>query len=49
MRVYLERYEPDPARQLVAAEVGLAPLIPIAAAIADIERITGRSAPSVIA
>jgi phosphoglucomutase len=49
LRVYLERYEPDPARQLVAAEVGLAPLIPIAAAIADIERITGRSAPSVIA
>ena len=49
LRVYLEHYEPDPARQLVAAEVGLAPLIPIAAAIADIERITGRSAPSVIA
>ena len=49
LRMYLERFEPDPARHVLAADVALAPLAAAAAAIADIAEITGRTAPSVVA
>ena len=49
LRVYLERYEPDPARHLLPAERVLAPLAEAAAEIAEIAALTGRSRPSVIA
>jgi phosphoglucomutase len=48
LRVYLEDYEPDPARHGRDAATVLAPLGAAAAAIADIAGITGRSHPSVI-
>jgi len=48
LRVYLERFEPDPARHALPASVALAPLAAAAAEIADITAITGRSAPSVV-
>jgi phosphoglucomutase len=48
MRVYLERYEADPARHgLPTAEV-LGPVVAAAQAIARIAELTGRSEPSVI-
>ena len=48
LRVYLERFEPDPARHgLPTAEV-LGPVADAANALADIARFTGRAAPSVI-
>jgi phosphoglucomutase len=48
LRVYLERYEPDPVRHdLPAAEV-LAPVAEAARTIAEIERRTGRSGPTVV-
>jgi phosphoglucomutase len=48
LRVYLERFEPDPARHgLPTAEV-LAPVAEAANALAEIARFTGRDAPSVI-
>jgi phosphoglucomutase len=48
LRVYLERFEPDPARHgLPTAEV-LAPVAQAANALAEIARFTGREAPSVI-
>ena len=49
LRVYLERYEPDPARCAADPQTALAPLIPISAGIADIPGITGRTRPSIIA
>ncbi len=49
LRVYLERFEPDPARHAVAADRALAPLAAAAAAVADIAGITARTAPSVVA
>ena len=49
LRVYLERYEPDPARHLLPAEPVLAPLAEAAAEIAEIAALTGRARPSVIA
>ena len=48
LRVYLERFEPDPARQGVETQAALAPLIAIADRIAGVRERTGRSAPSVI-
>jgi phosphoglucomutase len=48
LRVYLERFEPDPARQnLPVAEV-LAPVVEAANTIAEIATRSGRDAPSVI-
>ena len=48
LRVYLERFDPDPARHnLPTAEV-LAPVAEAANALAEIARFTGREAPSVI-
>ena len=42
MRVYLERFEPDPERQDVATQEALAPLIAAAERIAGIRGRTGR-------
>ena len=48
LRVYIERFEPDPARQGGDAQAVLQPLIAIADALAGIRERTGRSEPSVI-
>lgn len=48
LRVYIERFEPDPARQDLDAQAALADLIAQAREIAGIEHYTGRLAPSVI-
>jgi len=48
LRVYLERFEPDPARQGVAAQEALAPLIAVADRLAGIRDRTGRERPTVI-
>jgi phosphoglucomutase len=48
LRVYIERFEPDPARQGADPQQVLAPLIAIADELAGIRTRTGRDAPSVI-
>jgi phosphoglucomutase len=48
LRVYLERFEPDPARHEIDVQVALADLISLADEIAGIRTRTGRDAPSVI-
>ena len=48
LRVYLERYEPDPGRHDQDPQAVLAPLIGLADRIAGIRARTGRAAPSVI-
>ena len=48
LRIYLERYEADPARQLQDPQQALADLIAIAEQIAGIRQHTGREAPTVI-
>ena len=48
LRVYLERYEPDPARQHEETQEAMAPLIRLADELAGITRRTGRAAPDVI-
>ena len=48
LRVYLEIYEPDPAKQLQQTADVMAPLEAIAQQLAQIEQRTGRSKPSVI-
>ena len=48
LRVYIERYEPDPAKQAGDTQAVLAPLIAAADAIAGIRQRTGRDAPSVV-
>jgi phosphoglucomutase len=48
LRVYLERFEPDPARHGADAQEVLAPLIAIANRLAEIEERTGREKPDVI-
>ncbi len=48
LRVYIERFEPDPAKQGGDAQEVLKPLIAIADALAGITARTGRTAPSVI-
>ena len=48
LRVYLERYEPDPARHQLPAAESLADLAALAAGYAGIARHTGRNAPDVI-
>jgi phosphoglucomutase len=49
LRVYLERFEIDPARHGMAPAAALAPLAAEAAALADIPGILGRTGPSVVA
>jgi phosphoglucomutase len=48
LRVYLERFEPDPSRHGEDAQVALAPVIRAADALAEITARTGRDAPDVI-
>jgi len=48
LRMYLERYEPDPARHVLAADAALASLAAAGVALADIVGITGRTVPSVV-
>jgi phosphoglucomutase len=48
LRVYIELYEPDPAKHDLDTQEALAELIALAEKVADIQHYTGRSAPSVI-
>jgi len=48
LRVYLESYEPDPARHDQDLQEALAPVIAAAEAVAEIKQRTGREEPSVI-
>ncbi|MCZ4291897.1 alpha-D-glucose phosphate-specific phosphoglucomutase [Hoeflea alexandrii] len=48
LRIYMERYEPDPARHDQDTQAALAPLIAAAQELAEITRRTGRDAPTVI-
>jgi phosphoglucomutase len=48
LRVYLEAYEADPARQQMDPQAALAPLIAAADSLAEIKLRTGRAAPDVI-
>ncbi|MFN2308596.1 MAG: alpha-D-glucose phosphate-specific phosphoglucomutase [Gammaproteobacteria bacterium] len=48
LRVYLERYEADPAKQGLDSQTALAELIQIAEALAGIRKHTGRDRPTVI-
>ena len=48
LRVYIEQYEPDASRHGVETQAALADLIALSRAIPEIERRTGRAAPSVI-
>lgn len=48
LRVYIERYEPDPARHGLATAEALADLIAAAEDLAEITRRTGRTEPDVI-
>jgi phosphoglucomutase len=48
LRLYLERFEPDPARQAQDTQAALASLIGAVEAIAGVRARTGRSAPDVI-
>ena len=48
LRVYIERYEPDPAKHGLETQAALADLIAAADTIAGIRRHTGRAAPTVI-
>ena len=49
LRVYLERFEPDPARHGVTPGEALAGLAALSAFLADTTGIVGRSQPSVVA
>ena len=48
LRIYIEHFEPDPARHDVPTQQALAPLVAVAGGLADIVARTGRAAPSVI-
>jgi phosphoglucomutase len=48
LRVYLERYEPDPTRHAIETQQALAPLIALADALAGIRARTGRTQPTVV-
>ena len=48
LRVYLEAYEPDPAKQNQGTATVMAPLVAIAKELAQIEQRTGRDKPTVI-
>ncbi|MGE0260070.1 MAG: alpha-D-glucose phosphate-specific phosphoglucomutase [Alphaproteobacteria bacterium] len=49
LRVYIERFEPDPARHQAASDAVLAPLAAVAASLADIPGMLGRTRPDVVA
>ena len=48
LRVYIERYEPDAAKHGRDTQAALADLIALAGQLAEIEKRTGRKAPTVI-
>ena len=48
LRIYIESYEPDAARQHRDTQEVLTPLINLSRQLADIEALTGRRAPSVV-
>ncbi len=48
LRLYLERFESDPSRQDLDVQSALAELAAVAVQIAEIERFTGRTQPSII-
>jgi phosphoglucomutase len=48
LRVYLERFEPDPQRHAEDVQAVLAPVIAAAGEVAEIARHTGRTAPSIV-
>jgi len=48
IRIYLERYEPDPARHGLETQAALAGVIAAAREISGIETRTGRTEPDVI-
>lgn len=48
LRIYMERYEPDPALHDQDTQAALEPLIEAAEALAEISKRTGRDAPTVI-
>ncbi|MFO7594014.1 MAG: alpha-D-glucose phosphate-specific phosphoglucomutase, partial [Pseudomonadota bacterium] len=48
LRIYIEKYEADPAKQNQDTQQALKPLIELAAQIAELEQRTGRDKPSVI-
>ena len=48
LRVYLERYEADPARHDIPTQAALAPLVSLADRVARITEVTGRTMPDVI-
>lgn len=48
MRLYLERYEADPARHEIPLQDALAPLVGLAEQVANISGITGRMKPDVV-
>ena len=48
LRVYLERYEPDPSRHALDPQAALAPVVAAVEAIAEVRKRTERSAPDVI-
>ena len=48
LRIYMERYEPDPALHDQDTQAALQPLIEAAEAIAEISTRTGRDAPTVV-
>ena len=48
LRVYLESYEPDQAKQEQDLQEALAPVIAAAEALAEIKQRTGREGPSVV-
>ena len=48
LRIYIERYEADPARQQQDTQQALAPLLALALELAELPQRTGREAPTVI-
>lgn len=48
IRVYVERYEPDPAKHDIDTQVALADLIAVADEISELKKRSGRDAPTVI-
>ncbi|MEW8508572.1 MAG: alpha-D-glucose phosphate-specific phosphoglucomutase [Candidatus Thiodiazotropha sp.] len=48
LRVYLEAYEADPAKQMQTTEAAMTGLVDVALKLAEIEQRTGRTKPSVI-
>ena len=48
LRVYLERYEPDPSRHLIPTQTALSALIRLADHLAGIRQRTGREEPTVV-